>query len=297
MEKIWRHLFYNEIRIEPSEYAVLLTEAPLNPKKNRERMLEILFDNFHVLAVSIVIQAVMSLYSMGRTTGVVVDSGDGVTHIVPIFEGYSFPHAVQRLDLAGRDLTEWLQTLMTKRGFSFVSSSEKDILGKIKEECCYVALDLQQEKAKAATDGSVEMEFVMPDGNTVTLNEERFMTPEPLFQPMLIGREALPLPDQIAKCIKLLDIDLRKDMYRNIVLSGGTTLFPNLPNRLQSELVKLTAGLSKCEPRVLLPDERRYVVWKGAAVLAGMPNFTKMCVWPNEYEDHGSGVVHSRCLS
>eukprot|EP00392_Amoebophrya_sp_AT5.2_P014208 g14351.t1 len=216
---------------------------------------------FNVPAICVVIQAVMSLYSMGRTTGVVVDSGDGVTHVVPIFEGYSFPHAVKRLDLAGRDLTAWMAVLMQKRGFSFTTSSEKDILGKIKEEVCYVATDVVAEQEKAATDGSLEKIFEMPDGSVVTVNEERFLVPEPLFNPMLVGKEADGVPEQVRNCIKLLDIDLRRDMFFNIVLSGGTTLFPGFPERLQAELVRMAPG--KCQPRVLLPNDRRW----------GMPSF------------------------
>lgn len=105
MTNIWHHCFYNEIRITPEDHACLLTEAPLNPKHNREKMMQIMFDEFNVPQFYVAIQAVLSLYAAGRTTGIVLDSGDGVSHTVPIFDGFSLPHAVINIPLAGRDLT------------------------------------------------------------------------------------------------------------------------------------------------------------------------------------------------
>merc|ERR1711981_1534584 len=146
MEKVWHHTFYNELRVAPNECkGVLLTEAPRNPKANREKMVQIMFETFEVQNIYVAIQAVMSLYAAGRTTGLVTDSGDGVTHTVPVFEGFSLPHAVEKMEIAGRVLTNYLQKLLLEAGHSFTSAAEIEIVRQIKEELCYVAQNYEEE--------------------------------------------------------------------------------------------------------------------------------------------------------
>merc|ERR550532_3660846 len=207
MENIWQHTFFCELHVAPEEHPFLLIEASVNPKANR--MTQIMFEAFNVPKMCVQIQAVLSLYASGRTTGLVLDSGDGVTYTLPICEGFAMPHAVLFLDLAGRDMTEYMVKLLTERGYTFVSDAEKEIVRDIKERLTYVALDFEAEMAKS--DEDLEKTYELPDGNVITVGKERFRCPEALFNTLM-----------------KTDVDVRKDLYENIVLSGGTTMYPGI---------------------------------------------------------------------
>lgn len=294
MEKVWHHCYFNELRAQPSDHAVLLTEPPKNPKESREKLCQIMFEAFAVPAFYVQVQAVLALYSSGRTTGIVIDTGDGVTHTVPVYEGYSLPHAVLRSEIAGKELTDFCQRNLQENGAAFTTNSELEIVRDIKEKLCFVALDYESVLASSMESTNYTKTYELPDGVVISVNQARFKTPELLFRPELNGSDMDGIHQLCYKTIQKCDIDIRSELYSNVVLSGGSSMFAGLPERLEKELLDLIPAGKRV--RISSPEDRKYSAWVGGSVLGSLATFESMWVSSQEYQENGASIANRKCM-
>lgn len=298
MTHLYDYTFGKEkMNLDTKNTRVLLTEPPLNPSKNREKMIELMFEKYQFEGVHIAIQAVLTLYAQGLLTGIVIDSGDGVTHMCPVYEGFALPHLTRRLDIAGRDITRYLIKLLLLRGYAFNHSADFETVRMLKEKLCYVAYDVEQEQKLALETTTLVEPYLLPDGRTINVGGERFEAPEALFQPHLINVDGVGVAELLFNTIQAADVDLRPEFYKHIVLSGGSTMYPGLPSRLEREIKQLylertlkgdTTKLSKFKIRIEDPPRRKHMVFMGGSVLADiMRSKDDFWILRSEYEEKG----------
>jgi len=287
MENLWSYTFFNALKVCPDEVYAVITESPMNPAKYREKTIETLFELFNLEGVYLASKSLLSLYATGRTTGCVVDSGNGVSFSVPIYEGYASPHTIQKLDIGGRNLDDYLNRILFEKGYEFTTPLELELLSEIKEKLCYVKKDTKSkhQEIEAKT-------YHLPDDSVVRLSSERFNIPEALFKPSLIGSDQQGLNEYVFKSIMKTNTDIRPEMFKNIVLAGGNSLFDNFKERLNNEILQMAP--TKTEIDVDDPKERMYSSWIGGSIIGNMDTFQHLCITRAEFEREGARIVHDK---
>lgn len=309
MTELWEIAYREGLQATPADHPVLLTEAPLNPYKNRNQTAEIFFENFNVPALFFAPQPVLALYASGRLTGCVLDSGHGITQCVPICGGFALPHAITRMEVAGDDVTRYFQYQLRKNGITFHTTAELETIRMIKEKHCELKdkspkdddagppqqrSQYQYGQKKQDEEEFDAIRYELPDGKQLQIGSARYKAPEVLFNPALIGLEYRGVQYCVLDSIAKADLDLRKDLYHHILLSGGTTQIHNFGKRLLKEI---QANLpEKTKIKIWAPQERTITTWIGGSLLSGLGGFRPMWIKKSEFEEHGNRILYSKAL-
>ncbi len=284
-EKIIDYIFYN-LRVDPTLVNVLFAIHPMFPRQDIKRLFQLFLENYQCMAFYPVLDSMLTLYSGGFQTGLVVEIGDSSTRIIPIYEGYKLNHAIRIVEIGGRVLTRYMgDVLKDSIGFNLESSIHKEIVRAIKEKACFLSLDYKEDLKRSE---QYKKQYSLPDGSTITLSKERFIVPELLFNPTS-ELEHDSLPKIIIDVIEQCDLDIRPELLNNIFLSGGSSMFPNMKARLYQELeLELIRRKKKDQIiRIIAPRERTYSVWTGGSILAMIPEFSQNWISRGKYYKNG----------
>lgn len=286
VEGLWHHALYNELRMAPEEQPMLLSESPLATQYDIERAAEEMFEALNVPSLHIMQDSALAVLGTGRTTGLALSIGGGLTSAVPVYEGHALTHHAVCMPLAGADITELLHRLIQPRGLHYADHA-RDPLERAKEALAYVAEDLaaerrmsRQELLRAATDAPL------------TLSHERFECTEVLFDPSLLGLSGVGVHTAAADAIAKCSPEVRAEMWDNVILYGGSAKLPGIAQRLLRELRQVApVGMTV---RLIRPEEPAELVFYGGSVVASLPQFGQMCTTMQEWEE-SRRVILRKC--
>jgi len=326
MEKYWQRCIYQYLCCDPEEHHMLLTEPPMNTPENREFTAEIMFETFNVPGLYIAVQAVLALCASlltksgggqggGSVTGTVIDSGDGVTHIIPVVEGYCIGSCIKHIPLAGRDVTNFMVEQLRSRGEHLPPEDALDIAKYIKEAYCYVCPDLYKEFNKYDSDPSRFRQYQGKNSKTkkpftIDVGYERFLGPEMFFSPEIFSSDwTEPLPEVVDKTIQACPIDCRRPLYNYITLSGGSTMYKHFTKRLERDVKRrvkdrydYTASkypdlnIKKIDVHVVTHPFQRFAVWFGGSMLASQPEFLSFFHTRADYAEKGPSIARHNAV-
>ncbi|XP_076876549.1 actin-like protein 7B [Brachyhypopomus gauderio] len=286
LEELVCYIYQRKLKVFPEDHAVLLSDPPLCPTATREKFAELMFETFNVPAMHAVSQPVLSAVSYGKTSALVVDCGHGASRVVPINDGKCIASETRQVGHAGETLNSYLESMLCISGTSTPNTNNFVLLDEIKKRYCYLAINTDSD----LTEINCTTTHGLPDGTTLILGNERFMCPEVLFQPSIVGSREPGIPILIMNIINMCDVNLKSELLDNVLVCGGSTMFPGFQMRLQRELDALVGE----SVTVVAAPERDNAVWKGGSMLASTDSFQRLWIRKNDYEERGSSVFHGK---
>jgi len=269
----------------------LFSEYTFNTKKNRLKLIELMFEKYNVPTYYTCIQPLLTLMSHGEFTGTVVQSGE-VTMIVPMIEGICVNsyNTIKRIKLGGNDITNYLGRLLRKS----YGSIETKVLKDIKEKLCFTSLDYRNDLLGCLRDKNLHKKsYKLPDGKTIHVGLERFQSVEVLFNPYLLKIESNGIDKLINESLQFCNKDYKRELYNKIILSGGNTMFDDLGQRIKQNVVDIAPFGMKI--RVKSSKIRNYSTWIGGSILSSLSTFNKNWITQDNYYENGANIVNESC--
>ncbi len=290
LEYLWQHCFHNELKVETSDHPLLFGVYPDETKTYKERMALIFFESFNVPGLYCSIHGLLALYGIGKTSGLVIDSGEDVTNVIPIQDGYFLDHAHGMIEIGGSDINEYLQNLLKSKKILVDLEDAR----KIKEQRLYLATEYSKEHEAFRSGITKNSIFELPDKTIIELGDEMIQAPEILFRPGMVGKFEPGVHEMACECLQKVDVELRRELFGSIILCGGNTLVNNYINRLNRELVTLSPNNMKV--KINASPERQNLAWAGGSVITSLNTFQSMWINHADYEENGPSIVHRKCL-
>ena len=272
---------------EIKEHPVLIAEPLLNPQENRRNIAKVLFDTYKIEQIFFASQPILSLFSTSSTSGAVLESGDGVTQSCIIYEGYTIPGSYKRINLGGKEVTEYLQYLLNKKGHELRNSDGFQITKKIKEELCEICSPENENKLEPKN-------YTLPDDSILEIGDERRLAPEILFNPLIREYEYPGIQEILAESINKTNVDLKLQLYGSILLSGGNTNIKGMKERIYKEIKKLAP--KKAKIRLHTPINPENCCWIGGNIISSLEISKEMWISVKEYMEKGENILHTRTI-
>mmetsp|Transcript_6559 Transcript_6559/g.11423 ORF Transcript_6559/g.11423 Transcript_6559/m.11423 type:complete len:401 (-) Transcript_6559:38-1240(-) len=296
MEMLLEHTFTNELRVDCKNHAVLFDDAPLTGPQFKQGMCMLLFEKFELPATYFQLGSILAHYASGRCSGLDIHIGHDFSYSMPIYEGYTITRSFQQSCVAGNTINELLQHMLIARDVpSLNCPSGYYVADQVKIKHAYVASDFRSEIMDTLMRSREAIDYRLPDGSTFSVDSERFRCTEVLFNPNLFGIDAPGIHEITYNTLQKMDIDTRKDMWGNLLLSGGTTLLPGFSDRLELEMKKLAPPTMRI--KIIAPPERKYSVWIGGSILASLSTFQQLWITKDEYDEDGPNIALQKCFS
>ena len=294
MERVWEHTF-KKLNVLVEDKPLILSETPNNVQFNRERVAQIMFETYNVPTFYLGNEAVLSAYFAGKVNALVVDSGYDCSYVVPVFEGYPVAQGVLRFDYGGKDITNYLSSLLVEEGDYSLGPGDVATVEAMKRKHAFASMDYEKDLHTKGEGLEMLHRSFSYEGKDYNLTRSRFRCAEGLFKPQLMGKQAIGLHAAVFHSIGKCDIEMRDDLWSNVVLCGGNMAINNMPARMRREIVATSSSLYSAA--VTTPQNAKQSVWGGASIMAGLTTFNHMWIHKEEYDETGPSIVSRKCIS